>query len=73
MSGWDAMIQWEIRTKGLGTMATTKAIRISDEARAELTIARREMLARMERLDRSRSQLIRRIQAMNEILGPTDA
>ena len=62
------MIQWEIRTKGLG-MATSKAIRISDDARAELTIARREMLGRMERLDRSRNQLIRRIQAMNEILG----
>ena len=62
------MIQWEIRTKGLG-MATSKAVRISDEARAELTIQRREMLGRMERLDRSRDQLIRRVQAMNEVLG----
>lgn len=53
-------------------MPTPKAIRISNEARAELTITRREMRARLERLDRSREQLIRRMRAMNEVLGTED-
>lgn len=68
---WESMIDWEIRTKGFDMTPANRAVKLTDEGRAEMVMMRRELRARLERLDRSRIQVIRRLKALNEIL-PSD-